>query len=255
MKKLFSATALALMTWSGAAMAADVDVAGPVYRVRAAIPYSWTGFYIGVHGGGDWFSKNWFVPLTATNNAAGCVGCPGSAGSHTASSWLAGGQVGFNYQIAWFVGGVEAQISATKLQGSNAIPFFPAISVNSKTDTLGTFAARIGIAMDRTMFYLKGGGAFAHDKFWTSTAAVPVLSEATDTRWGWMIGVGVEWAFLDNWSVKAEYNHLEFRRNRETLLPVGVGSTAFDYDIEQTVDLIKVGVNYKFGYGSVVARY
>jgi outer membrane immunogenic protein len=255
MKKLFSATALALTAWSGAAMAADVDVAAPVYRVRAAIPFSWTGFYIGVHGGGDWFSKDWFVPLTATNIAAGCVGCPGSAGSHTASSWLAGGQVGFNYQIAWFVGGVEAQISATKLQGSNAIPFFPAISVNSKTDTLGTFAARIGIAMDRTMFYLKGGGAFAHDKFWTSTAAAPVLSEATDTRWGWMIGVGVEWAFLDNWSVKAEYNHLEFRRNRETLLPVGVGSTAFDYDIEQTIDLVKVGVNYKFGYAPAVARY
>src|ERR1700704_5353360 len=124
MKKLFSATALALMTWSGAAMAADVDVAAPVYRVRAAIPFSWTGFYIGVHGGGDWFSKDWFVPLTATNIAAGCPrlpGAPGPAASHTASSWLAGGQVGFNYQIAWFVGGVEAQISAAKLQGSNAI--------------------------------------------------------------------------------------------------------------------------------------
>jgi outer membrane immunogenic protein len=255
MRKLFSAVALATMTLSGAATAADVDVAAPVYRVGSYAPFSWTGIYIGVHGGGDWFNKDWFVPLTGTNIAAICTGCPGSAGSHTASSWLAGGQIGFNYQIAWFVAGAEAQISATKLQGSNAIPFFPAISVNSKTDTLGTFAARIGIAMDRTMFYLKGGGAFAHDKFWTSTAAVPVLSEATDTRWGWMIGVGFEWAFLDNWSVKAEYNHLEFRLHREALAPVGIGSTAFDYDIEQTVDLVKVGINYKFGYGRVVARY
>ena len=127
--------------------------------------------------------------------------------------------------------------------------------MNSKTDTLGTIAARLGIAMDRTMFYLKGGGAFARDQFWTSTAASPIFQSATDTRWCCMIGVGLEWAFLDNWSVKAEYDHMEFRRHRESLLPVGAGAFAFDFDIEQTVDLVKVGVNYKFGYGSVVARY
>jgi outer membrane immunogenic protein len=68
-----------------------------------------------------------------------------------------------------------------------------------------------------------------------------------------MIGVGWEWAFLDNWSVKVEYDHMDFRRRRETLLPV-TGVT-FDYDIEQTVDLVKVGVNYRFGYAPVVAKY
>jgi outer membrane immunogenic protein len=253
MRKLFSAVALAIMAWSGAAMAADVDVAAPVYRVRTYAPFSWTGFYIGVHGGGDWFNKTWFAPLSPTNAAAGCILCPGGAGSHSASGWLAGGQVGFNYQIAWFVAGAEAQISATHLQGSHT--FTPGLILNTKTDTLGTFAARIGIAMDRTMFFLKGGGAFAHDQFWTSTAAAPTFQSATDTRWGWMIGVGFEWAFLDNWSVKVEYNHLEFRRNRENFAPVGVGAFAFDFDIEQTVDLVKVGVNYRFGYAPVVARY
>jgi hypothetical protein len=47
---------------------------------------------------------------------------------------------------------------------------------------------------------VKGGGAFGHDQFWTSTAAAPIFQSATDTRWCWMIGVGLEWAFLDNWS-------------------------------------------------------
>jgi outer membrane immunogenic protein len=253
MKKTAFAIALAVMTFSGAATAADLEVAAPVYRVRAAIPFSWTGFYVGVHGGGDWFDKDWFAPLSATNAAVGCTLCPGGAGSHSASGWLAGGQVGFNYQIAWFVGGVEAQISATRLEGSNV--FTPSLTLNSKTDTLGSIAARLGIAMDRTMFFVKGGGAFAHDQFWTSTAAAPVFQSASDTRWGWMIGVGVEWAFLDNWSVKAEYDHMEFRRHREPLLPVGAGAFAFDFDIEQTMDLVKIGLNYKFGYGPVVARY
>jgi outer membrane immunogenic protein len=70
-----------------------------------------------------------------------------------------------------------------------------------------------------------------------------------------MIGVGGEWAFFDNWSVKVEYDHMEFRRQRATLQPVGAGALAFDYDIEQTVDLIKVGVNYRFGYSPVFAKY
>jgi outer membrane immunogenic protein len=254
MRKLLAATAFVAVTMNGAALAADLDVKAPAYKVAYA-PFSWTGFYIGVHGGVDRFTKDWFLPLTPTNIAGGCgVICPNSAGSHTASSWLAGGQVGFNYQISWFVGGVEAQFSGTHLQGSNVIPVFPVITANSKTDGLGTIAARLGIAMDRSMFFVKGGGAWAHDTFFTTTTGTSVtLSSVTDTRWGWMIGVGWEWAFLDNWSVKVEYDHMEFRRKTETLLPVN--GVAFDYDIEQSIDLVKVGVNYRFGYAPVVARY
>jgi outer membrane immunogenic protein len=254
MKRLLAATAFFAMTLGGTALAADLPVKAPAYKVPY-VPFSWTGFYIGVHGGGDWFKKDWFAPLTANNIAAFCGAfCPGSAGSHTASSWLAGGQVGFNYQVSWFVGGVEAQFSATHLQGSNLFPGFPAITINSKTNGIGTLAARLGIAMDRSLFYVKGGGAWAHDTFWTtSTPTGLTLSNVTDTRWGWMVGVGWEWAFLDNWSVKIEYDHMEFQRRRETLQPVT--GFAFDYDIAQTVDLVKVGVNYRFGYAPVVARY
>ena len=83
--------------------------------------------------------------------------------------------------------------------------------------------------------------------------------QSTDaTRWGWMVGVGIEYALTNNWSLKAEYNHLDFGRETETLQPLpGCGCTAFQYDINQTVDLVKVGVNYRFGWGGgpVVARY
>jgi len=255
MKKLFASIALAVMSLNGAANAADMPVADPVYKVATYAPFSWTGFYIGIHGGGDWFSSDWHAPLTANNAAALCLVCPTSAGSHAASSWLAGGQLGYNYQIAWFVGGVEAQVSATRLQGSNVIPSFPAITVNSKTDSLGTIAARAGIAVDRSLFYLKGGAAWAHETFSSSTTGGPVLSSTTDTRWGWMIGVGAEWAFFENWSVKVEYDHMDFHRRRETLAPVAAGAFAFDYDVQQTVDLVKVGLNYRFGYSPVVAKY
>jgi outer membrane immunogenic protein len=262
MRSLFLRSIALVAVIAGPAMAADMPVKAPVYKAPPVAVYSWTGFYIGAHVGGDWFNKDWFVPLTPTNIAGGCVGCPISSGSHTASSWLAGGQIGFNYQVGWWVGGIEAQASWTKLEGSNPNVLLPATVTNhSKTDDLGTIAARLGVAWDRTLLYVKGGGAWAHDTFWTSLSdnvrSVPVVQTVTDTRWGWMVGVGVEYAFWDNWSVKLEYDHLDFSRNRETVACVAapVCAAGFDYDIQQRIDLVKIGLNYRFGYSPVVAKY
>jgi len=256
MKKLFFVL-FAAVAMCSTAPAADLPVAEPMYRVQASIPFTWTGFYIGGHAGGDFFSKDWFLPLSANNVAAGCVVCPIGAGGHNATSWLAGGQVGFNYQIAWFVAGVEADASATRLQGSSAFALTPvAMTINSKTDSIGTAAARMGIAFDHTMFFVKGGAAWARDTYFTAIPAAPIFQSITETRWGWMIGVGLEWAFFDNWSVKFEYDHIEFRRGAETLVPVATGAFALDFGIEQSLDLVKFGLNYRFGPGPVVvARY
>jgi outer membrane immunogenic protein len=259
MKKLLGTAAILAIAMPFAANAADLPPAAPSYKapVVAPVPYfSWTGFYIGVHGGGDWFNKDWAVPLTATNIAGGCPGCPTLAGGHTASGWLAGGQVGFNYQFGMFVVGAEAQGSWTRLEGSNVNSFAPFITDHSKTDGLATFAGRVGAAFGPALVFVKGGGAWAHDTFWTSTAVIPVAQSLTDDRWGWMIGGGVEYAFWHNWSVKVEYDHLDFGTRRETLAAVAPGVLPFEYDVKQTIDLVKVGVNYRFGFdGPVVARY
>ena len=121
--------------------------------------------------------------------------CNASVGGHTGSSWLAGGQVGYNYQVNQWVLGVEAQFSATSLKGSDPQPVTTFIINNSKTDFIGTVAARLGVAWDRTLLYVKGGGAWAHDKFfvWTVPPAAAPSAEAqtaTQTRWGWMVGAG-----------------------------------------------------------------
>ncbi len=261
MRKLIAGLALAVMT-AGSAMAGDLEVRPQQVYAPPAPPipvYSWTGFYIGVHGGGDWFNKDWFIPLSAINAVAGCPGCPSSAGTHRSSSWLAGVQVGFNYQIDWWVSGVEVQASWTRLESSNANanPAFAALGFvnHSKTDSVGTIAARLGAAWDRTLLYVKGGGAWAEDKFFTTTAAFPGgFQSVADTRWGWMVGVGVEYAFFHNWSVKLEYDHLHFSRITQTLQPIAPGATQFEFDIWQTIDLVKVGVNYRFG-APVVPRY
>lgn len=262
MKKLLVVLG-AVAAFAAPAMAADLPPR-PYTKAPAvvAVPYSWSGFYVGVHAGGAWFTKDWYVPDTPINVAGNCGGpCGFSAGGHNGSSWLIGGQAGFNYQVANWVIGVEGQASWTDLNGQNLNPqpAFAAFGVtnHTKTEGLGTLAARIGYAVDRTLIFVKGGGAWAHDKFLVSSTGFPNGIQAlTDDRFGWMVGIGVEYAFTNNWSVKIEYDHLDFGNRRETLQPIVAGAAPFEYDVRQRVDLVKVGLNYKFGWGGpVVAKY
>jgi outer membrane immunogenic protein len=131
-------------------LAADLAVKAPVYKAPPVVvaPFNWTGFYVGINGGTDWFNNDWFVPNTPINVAGGCIvaGCNFSVGGHSGSSWRAGGQAGFNYQVNWAVFGIEAEGDWTNLQGSNAQPLVPQITDHSKTDAIGTIAARLGAA-------------------------------------------------------------------------------------------------------------
>jgi outer membrane immunogenic protein len=263
---LLATVALATLI-APAAMAADLPVRQIDRPPQPYVAYAWGGFYIGIHGGGDWFNKDWFAPSTPTNIVgvgcgAGAPTCDVSAGVHTASGWLAGGQVGFNHQVDWLVLGVEVQASWTNLEGSNASATPAGIAVglfnHSKTNSLGTAAARLGAAWGPALLYVKGGGAWAFDRFWTTAPAcnTSTCQSLKDTRWGWMVGAGVEFAFARNWSVKIEYEHLDFSRQRETLEVTCGGCLAFDYDIRQRIDLVKVGLNYSFNSSPVVySRY
>ena len=36
-----------------------------------------------------------------------------------------------------------------------------------------------------------------------------ILASASETRLGWTIGAGLEWAYIPNWSLKLEYGYLD----------------------------------------------
>jgi outer membrane immunogenic protein len=258
---------LALLLSLGAlhrANAADLPVKSPPLVAPA---FSWTGFYAGLHGGADWYTKDWSAPLSAINIAGGCPGCPIAISSNSASGWLAGGQAGFNLQISNWVLGVEADASWTSLNGSSVNGLVTTSLDTSKVNALGTVAARAGVAVNNALLYLKGGAAWADDRFFISrTVPSPIpgllpvgapIQLATDTRWGWMVGFGLEYALTQNWSIKAEYDHLDLGSRTETLLAQpSCGCLVFQYDIKQRMDLVKVGFNYRFdGMGPVVAKY
>jgi outer membrane immunogenic protein len=74
-------------------------------------------------------------------------------------------------------------------------------------------------------------------------------------RAGWTAGVGLEWAFAKNWSAMVEYDHFGFGNKGVSFTGPNIGQN-FIFNVTQDIDIVKVGVNYRFGLdGPVVARY
>ena len=254
---LVAAAGAAIATMSFPATAADLRAA-PV-RAPAVIvppPVYWSGCYIGVHGGGAWGDKRAFV-------------APGGAPifAFDTSGGLAGGQVGCDIQTGAFVFGVEGSASWASITGSGVDLFTGGISrLNAEAEWIATATGRIGWAFGHTLLYAKGGGAWVHDHYrlfdLNGAAGLglgALISTTGRTHAGWTVGGGVEWVFAPSWSVKVEYNYIDLGRERHlfTLVPaaagVGPGLTA---DIDQTLHVVKAGINYRFNFGGpVVASY
>jgi outer membrane immunogenic protein len=247
MKKLFAATFAIAALAVAPALAADLP-ARPVYKGAApavvAAGYNWSGFYVGIHGGVGWGSKDW----TETTLAA-----PRPEGSFDVRGWLLGAQIGYNFQTGPVVFGIEAQGSWANITGDRTSAAFAGQTIRTEVDSLGTVAGRLGYAVGNALLYGKGGLAWAHDKNSVLGAATAAWS---DTRWGWMLGGGLELGITPNWSIKGEYNYMDFGTRRYTgLACAGACVGPFSEDITQRLSVVKVGLNYRFGGGPVVARY
>ncbi len=119
-----------------------------------------------------------------------------------------------------------------------------------------------GYAWNNVLWYVKGGAAVTADKYrGTVTTTIPgaLFDSASETRWGGVVGTGLEFGFAPNWSVAIEYDHL-FMGTRDItftstgVLPIPAGSAFRTDSIRQNVDLVTARINYRFG-GPVVAKY
>ena len=111
---------------------------------------------------------------------------------------------------------------------------------------------KLGIAFDRLLVYGKGGAAWVNDKYAVTTSVLNF--NASETRWGWIAGVGVEYSFTDNWSAKIEYNYLDFT-TRSVEFTDTTDQINLNSNIRQTVQVVKTGINYRFGWAPVGIRY
>jgi outer membrane immunogenic protein len=243
---------------SGSAVAADMDVKAPPYRAPAM--YSWSGCYIGVHGGWGWGSEH-----VSTHSYLGAVATRTNEVSLDTCGALVGGQVGCDYQFAGnLLFGIQGDYAGTRITGDIQDPHTGS-SINDvlrfETSRIASVTGRLGITgwANQALIYVKGGGAWAQNKYDFRSADRFALRGIYDISYsGWTIGAGAEWAFARSWSVFVEYNHYDFGNATTTLALRNFGG-AFSEDYQAktpTIDTVKFGINYRFNFaGSVVADY
>jgi outer membrane immunogenic protein len=257
-KMLLGVVGLLALCAAGPAVAADL---APRPYVKAPPPmvaaiYDWSGFYVGINGGGASSRDCWTA--TGVNGVA----LPNlSEGCHSATGGLVGGQIGYRWQAASWVFGVEAQGDWADLKGSNPslIALIP-YNNQTKVDAIGLLTGQVGYAWDNVLLYVKGGAAVTDNKYssffpvgnFIAAAGVP-FNAATDTRWGGTVGTGLEVSFAPNWSVGVEYDHLFMGNPNITFPPSGIAVGRTD-NIGQGIDMGTVHVNYRWG-GPVIAKY
>jgi outer membrane immunogenic protein len=248
MKKVLLVTA-SLIALGAAAPAMAADLAARPYTKAPpmiAALYDWSGFYIGANGG--WGSSRNCWDAVPVNVAFGPEGC------HDASGGTVGGQIGYRWQAGTWVFGVEAQGNWADFKGSNASLLFPGFVNTSKIDAFGMFTGQVGYAANNVLLYLKGGAAVTADSNRINTVAGALAATSNDdTRWGGVVGVGLEYGFAPNWSIGVEYDHM-FMQDK-TYAFTAPGGVFFGNDrIRQDVDLVTARLNYKFG-GPILAKY
>src|SRR5262249_10113122 len=122
---------------------------------------------------------------------------------------------------------------------------------DNKIDGFGTARVRIGYAWNRLMAYGTGGFGWAHEMITrtqvvgTVNGAIPgTAEEASTIAPGWAAGLGFEWAVQPNWTLRAEYLHLDLASQSFSFPASGqsIQSTA-------RIDAFRFGVNYIFNVG------
>jgi outer membrane immunogenic protein len=246
--------AIAAVAFVTPAFAADL-LARPYTKAPAVVVapvFSWTGCYIGIEGGGNW-GRAGTTAVSAPNPAH--IGLP-MTNDYDLSGGMVGGTVGCNYQASNWVFGIEGDASWTNKSGStnNIAPFNTTATNQLRENWTDTVRGRIGYAWDRVLFYGTAGAAFTGTSFDICTA---ICLGDSETRSGWVAGAGVEYAFWDNLSLKLEYLHADFGTKNYIDPSVTIGTATFDArGIRLTDDIVRVGLNYRFGWGGpVVAKY
>jgi outer membrane immunogenic protein len=204
----------------------------PVYLPPPPI-FTWTGIYIGGQIGYGWGTDNGslFAIDSAGNSASGAF-------STNPQGVIGGAHVGYNLQINQWVLGLEGSVDGTSLSGTSTFGVADTlggagtVTASTRSDVQGSIRGRVGVAWDRALIYATGGVAFGgFDTNYTDPGGylnvIPgTTSSFSNTRVGWTVGGGIEYAVTNNWSIRAEYRYTDFGTFTEAPFPGAVLSTS-----------------------------
>ncbi|MCP3392184.1 outer membrane beta-barrel protein [Bradyrhizobium sp. CCGB12] len=250
----YSVTTAALA--GGAVNSADLK---PAVKVPPAI-WSWTGGYIGGHIGGGYGGTSFSDPY-GRSLYGDVVDTP---------VFLAGGQIGYNWQRERWVLGVELDASRAVSDGKNtclaASSSVISANCNASPSVFVTGTGRLGYAFGphgQTLVYLKGGLAWQHNsgvvannnEFAGPTSPFGLAPQNATPfdydRVGGTIGLGVEQALTNAWSLTLGYDYLRFNgpsvATPPTLqVPPLATVPANTTSLSSSYHIGKLGLNYHF---------
>ncbi|MEX1083037.1 MAG: outer membrane beta-barrel protein, partial [Xanthobacteraceae bacterium] len=185
----------------GSAWAADMAVKASPMTAPAA--HDWSGFRVGLIGGGGWGSARQTDSL------------PFDSGSYDIDGGLIGATWSQSWQSGQLVYGFESDIVYSSIEGSTpgTVGTCGGAPPNcaSELQWPGTTRVRLGWAWDRYMPFVTAGLATAtiHGEEGTTPAAGAVGS---GSGWvaGWTAGGGIEAAINDKWTAKIDYLYMDF---------------------------------------------
>jgi outer membrane immunogenic protein len=238
-KVLLSGIALAALFACNPAGAADMPAPPPMapayYPPPVAPPiYGWGGFYFGGNAGGA---------LTMSS---------GPVNSTQTSGFIGGGQLGYNFFLPPTVLlGVEADFDGLTNKNSSVTPD-GFTQHDTKFNFLSTVRGRVGMTFDRLLVYGTGGVAFTQTDVTRTQLATAggtpagTVDQLTNTRTGWTVGGGLEYAFANNWTAKVEYLFADMGSITNTFPNAGVTNGPINLD----VNTVRAGINYKLNWGA-----
>ncbi|KJC34446.1 hypothetical protein UP06_33505 [Bradyrhizobium sp. LTSP857] len=243
---------VSIIALSGSALGADLPV-----KASPALAASWAGFYLGVHGGYGWERDDF------SQSEAFALATPQSINGIRGKGAVYGAQAGYNWQFGRAVTGLEFDFSATDIKGSNAVSQLlggtdtTTITLGEKAQYLGSVRGRLGwLPADNVLLYGTAGLAWERldstsQTLQTSTAPVSATLSSSRTptdKFGWVAGAGVE-AMLGspNWIGRIEYLHYDFGQIADSSAITAAIGQVNSTSGSQTIDMVRVGVSYKFG--------
>jgi outer membrane immunogenic protein len=271
MTRFFLATAAIAALIAVPAGAADMrmPVKAPAPVVAAPACANFGGVYIGIHGGWTYYQhEHKDLDQFAGNTVLGGIGSV----SNNDSGWHAGGQLGYNWQRNCVVFGVQIDGSWTNAEAdafyqSSPLAGASTASLSSEMRWFGTVRTRTGVVVSDLFLYATGGVAFASfDRNMVFRQGGAPFNSATfstdNSRIGFVVGAGAEWALGGNWSINSELLYMGFKKDEKTFgCPVGLcggnpAGTPFRFEFQDSAWVARLGLNYRFGGGApIVARY
>lgn len=227
-----------LILIGGSALAADMPApVQPAAPIPYVPPFSWTGFYIGGELG-------WIRTDPEYTTGAVLLGTPFVVSAATGKDGLSYGVLaGYNYQMGNVVLGIEGDFqgwTVGKVRYTSITGDF--LTAHSKWG--GTVRGRLGYAADRFLLYVSGGAAFLSNE--TSIPFTGISVGGDDTRVGWTVGAGLDYAFTNNWFTGLEYRYSQYQ-TKSFIYPIPVLNLGLiGMKQELSNNQLNVRIGYKF---------